>query len=382
MLLLKNAELFAPEFRGDRDLLLAGNTIAKVGSSLSFGSSLDVQSYDLSKYRIVPGFIDLHVHLIGGGGEAGPGSRVPELKIQSLVGSGITTAVGTLGTDDLSRSPETLLSKVKAFNHTITAQMYTGSYHFPPDTITNNVKRDIGLIDEVIGVKLAIADHRCSHPSVQELGRLASAARAGGMLSGKPGLVHIHVGSSKSGLSLIRETVQQTEIPRAQFLPTHMGRSKQLLREGIQFTQRSGNIDITAPNDPNEWEVSSTLSDILDDPEMPISNLSISSDANGSLPVFDDEGQLTAMNRSTPKSLPDTVRHLTINQGVPLETALKLVTVNPADRLNLEGKGRIEKGKDADLVVLDRDLNVSSVISRGELVLQQGAPIATDFFSS
>lgn len=54
--------------------------------------------------------------------------------------------------------------------------------------------------------------------------------------------------------------------------------------------------------------------------------------------------------------------------GVQLCEAVQMITENPAKILKIDSrKGSIEKGKDADLVVFDEDINVSSVYVGGEL---------------
>ncbi len=52
--------------------------------------------------------------------------------------------------------------------------------------------------------------------------------------------------------------------------------------------------------------------------------------------------------------------------GVPLADALRMLTLNPARLLGLEGeKGALRPGADADIVLLDEDLCVSNVWTRG-----------------
>ena len=168
--LFRGGKLYSPEQEGMRDLLIAGDRIARIAAHLDVPKGLDVEIIDAEGQLIVPGFVDLHVHLIGGGGEDGPTSRVPEIALSELTHAGITTVVGVLGTDNVTRGPEALLAKVKALRQEgISAYMYTGSYHLPSVTITGSVKRDIALIEEVIGVKIAIADHRGSQVTACEL---------------------------------------------------------------------------------------------------------------------------------------------------------------------------------------------------------------------
>ena len=55
--------------------------------------------------------------------------------------------------------------------------------------------------------------------------------------------------------------------------------------------------------------------------------------------------------------------------GIPLTSAVKAATVNPARALGLDGKlGAIAPGYQADAVVLDRDLNIKYVVLRGKVI--------------
>ena len=55
--------------------------------------------------------------------------------------------------------------------------------------------------------------------------------------------------------------------------------------------------------------------------------------------------------------------------GIPLTSAVKAATVNPARALGLDGKlGAIAPGYQADAVVLDRDLNIKHVVLRGKVI--------------
>lgn len=66
------------------------------------------------------------------------------------------------------------------------------------------------------------------------------------------------------------------------------------------------------------------------------------------------------------------VRNL-VKLGVPLPDAVRAATLVPARVLGLERrKGSLEPGKDADLVLLDMDLNVRTVLIKGEVVYQDG----------
>lgn len=70
-----------------------------------------LQTVDAAGKPLVPGFIDLHVHITGGGGEDGFSSRAPESRLTDFTTAGVTTAVGLLGTDGIARSLETLYAR-------------------------------------------------------------------------------------------------------------------------------------------------------------------------------------------------------------------------------------------------------------------------------
>ncbi len=377
--LIRGGHLYAPEEQGARDVLLSAGRIALVRDHIDVACALGVDVIDASNMIVAPGFVDLHVHVTGGGGEAGPVSRVPEITLSALTEAGITSVVGLLGTDSVSRHPETLLMKIKALRmEGLSAFMFTGSYHVPPCAICGSVKHDITLIDEVIGVKIAMSDHRGSQLDVGELARLASEARVGGILSGKPGLVNVHVGSGSQGLMPLVKVVEQTEIPIRQFLPTHIARSPALLQQGIDWVAKGGYIDITATEDESkaDWILGE-----LSDSGVELGNVTFSSDGNGSKPKFDEGGRLVGMSTGKVSSLIKLIRLFVKAQKIPLGSVLRFVTSNPADRIGMsERKGRIREGGDADVLILHGDLSIDKVFAKGRLMVDAGKPVVKGTF--
>ena len=67
------------------------------------------------------------------------------------------------------------------------------------------------------------------------------------------------------------------------------------------------------------------------------------------------------------------IRELIQAERLPVADALSLVTVNVAKALGLEeSKGRLEVGFDADLLLMDEDLGLDTVIARGKVLMQGG----------
>lgn len=381
--LIKTAALFRPDAFGTCDILIAGNTIARIASHIDLPKDFDATVVSAEGKTVVPGFIDLHVHLIGGGGEGGFWSRTPEINLSTIARAGVTTVIGCLGTDDVTRRPETLLAKAMQLEEEgISTFIYTGSYQFPPPTITGSVRKDVALIPKVIGVgEIAISDHRSSQPSFEELSRIATEARVGGMIGGKAGLVHLHVGSGSGMLDPLLRLVKETDIPIGQFLPTHITRTESLLEEALAFAAMGGNIDFTvgAKNLGFASPVGQAVMKALEQ-EIPVDRMSLSSDSNGSMPLFDADGNFIRLAVGDIGNLFAEFKGL-VESGLPLEDALKLVTENPARRVGIiKQKGRIAEGRDADLLILGPDLSIDSVMAKGRFLVRNGETLVKGTF--
>lgn len=370
--LLKNVKVFSPKFIGKKDVLILKDKIALIDEKIDFQtSSMEIKVFDFSGKTILPGFIDSHVHISGGGGEGGFSKRTPEINLSQLIRAGITTVVGCLGTDGITRSLENLLAKAKALEEEgLTTFIYTGSYAVPPITFTGSITKDLVLIDKVIGVgEIAISDHRSTQPTLDEIKKIVSNARVGGLLSNKAGVVNFHVGSGKDGINYLFELVKITEIPIVNLYPTHMNRNKTLLFQGIEFAKMGGFFDLTTSYSTNEGKdrTIAFLKECFDNKV--IDNVTLTSDGQGSLPKFDSNGNFVGLKIGEVSSLFEIVRE-TFNRGyIPLEEAIKTITINPAKVLKLKSKGQIKKNFDADLVILNKDLEIEFVMSRGEFLM-------------
>lgn len=381
--LIKGGSLYGPEKKGTQDILIFERTIARISTNMDLPEAFDVRVISASGKIVTPGLIDLHVHLLGGGGEGGPRTRTPEITLSKIIRAGVTTVVGCLGTDDVSRRPETLLAKAMQLDEEgISTYIYSGSYQFPMATITGNIRRDIALIPKVIGVgEIAVSDHRSSQPSFEELCRVAAEARVGGMIGGKAGLVHLHLGSGKRMLDPIIRIVKETEIPIRQFLPTHLTRTPSLLEQSIQFAGMGGNIDFTVRGQELQFPLTTARAlQTAFDGGVHAEQITLSSDSNGSMPVFNEKGEMVKLAVGDIRHLHSECKDL-VKGGFPLEQVLKMVTSNPAKRAGIDGsKGRIEEGKDADLLILNKDLEIETVIAKGQMMLHQGTVLVKGTF--
>lgn len=386
MILIQNCQIYAPEFRGRNDLLVAGREIAGLADTISPPAGVAVEIVDAGGLRLIPGLIDNHVHIAGAGGEGGPATRTPEMRLSQMLEGGITTVIGCLGTDGLTRTVAGVLMKAKALRaEGVSCWIYTGAYQVPPPTILGDVGKDVAMIEEVIGVgEIAVSDHRSSGPTVDELIRLAGLARVGGMLGGKAGLVNLHMGDAKDPFQIVYDVAGRSELKLTQFLPTHCNRNDYIFEDAKTYGLR-GYVDITASSYPYfpEYEIKPSRAIVeLVRTGVPLPHITMSSDGCGSLPGFDDQGNLVKLVTGQPKSIFTELVDTVTREGMPLEQALRVVTANVADILKLPRKGRIAAGMDADLVLLDEQHRIRHMLANGAWMIKDYAPVAKGTFES
>lgn len=377
--LLKNCDVYAPEHLGKNDILIAGDKIEAIAPQINDIEGAEI--IDMQGKIVTPGLIDIHVHVTGGGGEQGYHSRTPELNLSEIVENGVTTVLGLLGTDGTSRSLENLFGKCTALQtEGITTYMLTGAYQYPSPTLTGTVIRDIMLVDKIIGAKLAMSDHRSSTVTRDELVRLASDVHMGGMLSGKAGLLTIHTGMREGMLDPIFDAIENSDVPIATFLPTHVGRNYTLFDEAIRLSKMGGNFDLTAGG-KEDGESAANYVKYAIEKGVDVDRMSLSSDGNGSQPRFDSTGHCIGITYVSPAVLLFELRKGVQKLGITLETMIKVLTSSPADRLGKAGvKGCIKVGADADFVAFDSDLKVVDVIARGKTAVTKSKAVIRGTF--
>lgn len=390
VLLLRNADVYAPRPLGLQSLLIGGSTVLWMGAgnalpALPAALAAGTTEIDLAGLRLVPGLIDGHVHVTGGGGEAGFRTRVPAVPLTRYTLAGVTTVVGLLGTDDVTRGPRDLLAQIYALREEgLNAFGYAGGYHVPLATLTGSVRGDLVLLEPLLGIgELAISDHRSSQPTFDEILRLAAEAHVAGLMTGKAGVLHLHLGDGPRGLEFVRRALDESEIPARVFNPTHVNRRKALFDEACALAHDGCFIDLTAfPVEDGEdaWSAAEGLQRYLAS-GAPADRITISSDAGGCLPCFDADGRVSRMDVGHSGALLETLRTL-VDGGMPLAAALPAFTGNPARLLRLAGKGRVEAGADADLVALDATGGAHTVIIRGEIHVRDGQAVRQGTFEN
>lgn len=385
--LIKNSVIYNPTCGGRKDILICDERIVKIADSIAPPPSFGVEILDGGDFKAVPGFVDQHVHISGGGGEGGSTTRTPDIRLSELTLAGITTAVGLLGTDGVTRSMEALFSKAKSLEEEgVSTYIYSGCYTLPFKTLTGSVQSDLILIDKVIGVgEIAISDHRSSYPSLNDLKTLAAHTRVGGLLSKKAGIVHLHLGEGPEGINSIIEIVKTTEIPAKQFMPTHINRIRHLAEQGMEFIRMGGYVDLTASiykteDHPDCMSIGDTLK-LYMEKGLSLEHICASSDANGSMPVFDENENLISIDIGRADVLFQDIRSAIQAGIITLEQGLSLITINPSKALKLyPRKGSLREGSDADIVLLDDALKIHTVIAKGQVMVREYQAVKKAFY--
>ena len=375
LLLIKNITLYSPGPIGNMDMLIGGEEILKISENIPSSDILSMggRLVDGTGMIAVPGFVDGHTHLIGGGGEGGFSTRTPEGFAGQFIDVGTTTVVGMLGTDGVTRDHASLLAKVRDFNNKgLNAFMLTGSYRYPLKTLTGDVMKDIVLVPEIIGVgEVAVSDHRSSNITATELQRMAMDARVAGMLSGKSGVTVLHMGDALAGLKPLLEATDDGMLNPKQIIPTHIDRTEKLLAEGLNWVkERDGYIDFTA----DENRTAHILAD-LHSRGYNFERLCVSSDGLGSMPLFDAQKNLIGIRSGPVDTLRKTFVSLVKEHGLEIQRALMPFTSNPSRfyKLDSSGLGFIKEGKKASFLILNDELEIKGVFSMGRFLKEGGS---------
>ena len=342
MIIIKNIDVYSPDYIGKKDIFISGGKINLIRDNIDINHE-DIKVIDGSNKILTPGFIDQHVHITGGGGEGTFKTRAPEITLSKLTTSGITTVVGLLGTDGTTRSVENLVAKAKALKEEgISVYAHTGSYEYPTITLTGSVKKDIVFIEEIIGAKTAISDHRSSSMTNTQLAQLASDVRVAGMMSGKAGILVIHMGNGEKGLNPVFEVLKETEIPIKTMRPTHVNRRRELLEQGFEYAKMGGIIDLTCG-------------------------------IYGSWSKYDENGNLIKIGVSSVSSLYKEFKAMVNESEIAIDRALSYFTSNVAKALEIyPKKGCIAEGSDADMIIFNNDFCIDHVIANGRVMVEDG----------
>ena len=382
--LVRGGQVFAPAELGRTDLVLGYGKVLAVGPDLAarFAPLGDMRVVEAAGKLVVPGFIDQHLHFLGGGDFEGPLGRVPEVHLSAITRGGVTTAVGIMGIEAEFKNLHGLLVKARELERSgLSTYIYTGAFRIPPPYLTSSVRADIALIDKVLGVKVAISEDTYPNLSLADLARVAGEVRLAAGLSGKAAVIHAHVGRNPARMQPIFDLLKVVGLPITQIVPTHVNRRHpNTFEHALEFARLGGTLDFSA----NLSKRSGSLTGMNPDEAVqqalaagvPLAQITLSSDANVSMPVLDAQDRPIGLHNAPPSILHREFVHVVRTTGLKLSDALPLVTTNVARVLGLgDRKGALAPGADADVVLLGADLAVDTVIARGRLMVEGGRAV-------
>ena len=285
--------------------------------------------------------------------------------------AGITTVVGLLGTDDVARGPGELLATLYALREEgLNAYGYAGGYHVPPATLTGSVRGDLVFVEALIGIgEVAISDHRSSQPTLDELLRIASECHVAGVMTGKAGVLHLHLGDGARGLELVREALRTSELPAARVQSDAREPTPRAVRRGAgpgaarlaPSTSRRFRSRRAKTRTPRPKRSNATL---------PRARPPIASPSAPTPAVACRVSTQTVASRTWTSAPP---AHCSKRCAKRWRAAwrsklrCRRSPSNPAKLLRLARKGTLAIGHDADLVVLDEQTRADTVVVRGEI---------------
>lgn len=363
------------------NILIVNDKIIDVSNNKKYNDLLNnISDFEIINARnnyVIPSYIDNHEHIVGGGGEDGFISKIDEMSSIDILKNGVTTVVGVLGTDTLTRSVENLVSKTKALNSDdITAFCLTGGYQYPSPTIIGSVGKDIVFINEIIGAKIAISDHRCYNPNKDDLIKLLSEIRVASLIAKKIGILNIHVGWGKGNMDVLFDILNETNIPINTIRPTHITNNKKVFEQAMELTRKNGYMDITIDEDIEKTYYYLRKAHKIGN----INYITMSTDANGSCPIWKD-GKVLGMKKSDNSIIHRLVRYLICEKKYSVNDAIRFVTSNPSKALGLQNKGEILEANDADMIIMDNDYNIDTVISKGKTIVKEKKLIKRSYYN-
>lgn len=375
---IKNGFLVRKYTVAKGDLLIRDGRIEKIGTNLE--TTEDIADFDASELYVVPGFIDIHCH-------GGTGADFMDGTIEAVItiantslAHGVTTMLGTVMTASIEEMRRAMAAIVDARDER-TAGIYVEGPFFSP--LKKGAQSPRHLLQPSLQVYESLVDGFKDKIKIFALAPELPGAREviyrlkeDGI---KPSFAHSN--------ATFEETKEAIELGVEHF--THFfngmrgfhhrdpgavgaalltpGVTLELIADGIHVHPEAIKFLVKTKGIDNICLITDAIrATMLEDGEYMLGDQRIRVQQGIARLI---EGDSLAGSTLT---MDQAVKNM-VKFGIPLPDAVRTATLVPARVLGLEHrKGSLEVGKDADLVLLDVDLNVKVVLIRGEVVYRDG----------
>jgi len=365
--IIKNCDIYTPiKIIKNGSILIKGEKIAKVGHINESEIPREVKKYSFKNKLAVPGFIDIHLH----GGE---------------------------GVDILGSTPVSIVKALKAHLKNGTTSLLptimTASHQQTLQTIKNliHIKKKFKDIPEIIGLNLEgpyISKEKCGAQSTKYIRKPSLPETKEYIEASEKSIKIMTVAPEIDGaINFIHFLTEQKIIPSAGHTNADYSQTEQGIKSGIKLATHLFNaMRGIFHRDPgaagalllnNEVYTGVVADGIHLHPSIlklitivkPQEKIILITDATKFYGIkqgasFDQKGKLIGSTKALNASLKNMIKFT----GVTFEGTLMAVTLNPAKLLNIENKkGQLKKGCDADIVILNKNLNIRNVFLKGKI---------------
>lgn len=374
-MILKNAEIYNENFE-----LVKADVEIENGKIAAIAENLDGESLDLTGLTVLPGLIDIHIHGCAG---ADTGDATPEaLEAMSdcLVKKGITSFCPTsmtLSFEELTKifaNVADMKDKVGgAYIHGVNMEgpyiamskkgAQNGAYVRNPD------KEEFKRLYDGCGGNIKVVDIAPECDGAEEFIKevepycpVSIAHTAAGyddaIKAFDLGVRHVtHLYNAQSGLTHRAPGVVGAVFDRAQ----KDGIRAEIICDGFHIHPAALRIAFSALGEDG--------SIIISDSMRAAGHFDGEYDLGGQT-VYVKDGKALLADGTIAASTSNVYEELknVISFGIPVKQAIKSATINPAKAIRVDSQtGSIAVGKNADLLVVDKDFNVKLVTVKGEI---------------
>lgn len=366
--LLKSGEVYTPRPLGLCDILMAGNRIIAMEKELRAPKEFPVNLVNCSGYKVFPGLVDPVFYPCDNSDTDNPDTLLPAKISGSAFRAGITSAIGSLGWNDITREPGTLLRKVQILRtNGLQCHAYTGGFSGQSSVLLKNSAADLAYVSDYVATGIiGVTDHRAGRLSAEMLSSFHANAESGATLGNKSPVVVYMPGEESQQYDDFFLRIKRV-IPMAKHLMiAGVNRNKKLMESARKFGM-TGLINIAAYTggffEGEAIEATKALKYFLR-AGVPIKNISISSFAGieqHKTRNHNIEQQYTAFYDAFYQSICD--------QNIPTDIVTKIFSTNAARSLRLRNKGELYTGGPADILVATKDNLPVHLWGNGDILL-------------